>query len=1347
MSIVNTEKEDVTEIGSFLSAAAQSRSDVLLKTAVAPVWYENQPSEANILFDEGAQRSFITEKLATKLNLKILDTEVIQLSTFGESTEKVRRLPKASVHIESTNGYKIPIEVLVVPKIAGPMKNLNTNSLSKLKYLQKLKLAHPVSSNDVFEISLLIGADFYWDFIEDEVIRGDGPTAVKSKVGYLLSGPTHCSSRQNNIGMYNILTDHKIEEFDLQSFWQLESMGIRSQEVDDETTYYMKNYQMSCIEFQENKYVAKLPWKPEHEPLPTNYSVAKRRTENVIKRLSRNPEMMSMYDKIIKDQEQRGFIEKVEMHRETETANTVHYIPHHPVKKDSATTPVRIVYDCSCRESSNKPSLNDCLMNNPPELNELTQILVRFRLNPVALVSDIEKAFLHVGLHEQDRDVTRFLWTSDPTDPSSELTTYRFKSVLFGATCSPFILSATLLKHLEQNDSEVSNQMKRDLYVDNILSSVTDEKEAMDYYEQANKMMKNGGFTLRSWTSNSQLLRNQAKKDNVLDTDTQTKILGLRWNVKTDEIAFAPREILPTKENCITKREILKSSSRIYDPLGLLSPVTVRAKLLLQDLWQGGYEWDELLPAELQTTWKTLAADIQESSSFSFPRRYFTTENCLPYTLQVFTDASMKAYGAVAYLCTENESTIVMAKTRVAPLKKLTLPQLELMAAIVGARLADHLKSALHGIQKVEFWSDSQIVLHWITSNKLLKRFIENRVSEIRRLTLPNSWNYCPTEQNPADLLTRGISASQYKDNLLWNHGPKWLVQGSRNPIVMSTFAGNDEGNSDIEVEIRNPNELKSTGIGEIMKANNYNSYKKLMRITGYILRFISNCRTRSTLRKKGPLQTEELQKGSVLWIKCCQESAYRQEFMQLNDQKKRSSPRLRQLNLFLDKDGLIRCKGRIHNAPIPESAKFPYLIPANHHLAELIVRDAHNQVLHAGVNATVTQIRQLFWIPSARQCVKGILRKCVTCRKVSGTHYTAPDPPPLPKVRLQDAPPFSVTGIDFTGALYVKDKNNIVTKAYVCLFTCASSRAVHLEVISDLSVDSFLQAFSRFTSRKSTPQVIISDNGSTFVAASEELRNLFKSESLQETLANRGIEWRFIPKRAPWYGGFWERLISVTKNTLKKILGRALVDKEMLQTAVIEIERIMNDRPLTYISSDIKDSEPLTPSHLLYGRRITSFAYPKIEIDQSNIPIQMETSVLTKRTKRLNTILEHYWTRWRSEYLTSLREFHKTSGNNVQTIQVGDLVQVHDETPRWKWKLAVITELIHGNDGLVRAAKIKMNGTETNRPIVKLYPLEVNMNNHSRETEHSTDVMCNRLKREASVKARQNIRDWLNIS
>ncbi|VDI29119.1 Hypothetical predicted protein, partial [Mytilus galloprovincialis] len=445
----------------------------------------------NILFDEGAQRSFVTEELASKLDIKAVG----------------------------------------------------------------LRLAHPITNDDKFSISLLIGADFYWDFIEDTVIRGKGPTAVKSKLGYLLSGPTSpdMNRKSGAVGMFNILTNHKPEEFNLEAFWKLESLGVVDVEPEDENIDFMNMYQKTSVEFRKNRYVAKLPWKQDHETLPTNYVITKQRTHNVVKRLSQDPNMLQTYDKIIKDQERRGFIERVE--DPDKAIGQVHYIPHHPVKKDSTTTPIRIVYDCSCRQSRQLPSLNDCLLSTPPILNDLTTLLVRFRLNPVAIVTDIEKAFLHVGLHEEDRDVTRFLWLSDPKDPRSHLTTYRFKSVLFGATCSPFILNAVLLKHLQKEGSQTAKILERDLYVDNILSSVIDENEALNYFTEARQLMLKAGFNLRSWTSNNEQLRQQAAKEDVLDTDKQTKILGMRWNVENDELTYAKRTIVPAQgdENSITK--------------------------------------------------------------------------------------------------------------------------------------------------------------------------------------------------------------------------------------------------------------------------------------------------------------------------------------------------------------------------------------------------------------------------------------------------------------------------------------------------------------------------------------------------------------------------------------------------------------------------------------------------------------------------------------------------------------------------------------------------------------------------------------------------------------------------
>ena len=289
---------------------------------------------------------------------------------------------------------------------------------------------------------------------------------------------------------------------------------------------------------------------------------------------------------------------------------------------------------------------------------------------------------------------------------------------------------------------------------------------------------------------------------------------------------------------------------------------------------------------------------------------------------------------------------------------------------------------------------------------------------------------------------------------------------------------------------------------------------------------------------------------------------------------------------------------------------KFPYLLPMNHHLTKLLVHSIHKQHLHAGVNSTVTALRQRYWVPSARQLVRRLLHKCVPCLKTTGKPYSSPESPPLPHARTQEGRPFEVTSVDFTGALYVRDHGN-ETKAYICLFTCGLSRAIHLEVVRDLSVDTFMQAFRRFAARKSLPRLLLSDNASTYVSAAKELEQLFSSDKLEESLSTRGVQWKFIPVRAPWYGGFWEHLIGMTKSVLKKILGRSFITFEALQMLAVEIEGALNDHPLTYLSADISDPDPLTPSHLLYGRRIMSLPYTTVEDGEISDPTFSPRSAL----------------------------------------------------------------------------------------------------------------------------------------
>ena len=929
------------------------------------------------------------------------------------------------------------------------------------------------------------------------------------------------------------------------------------------------------------------------------------------------------------------------------------------------------------------------------------------------------------------------------------------------------MLSATLQHHLNSYNSSVSQDIKRNLYVDNIISGCQSEEGVLHYYTESRAIMSDAKFNLRSWASNSSKLQKQAQSDGTLDSDTTVNLLGLKWNTCTDTLSLIQRQIKHDATSPVTKRSTLQASSKLYDPLGWLSPITVRAKLLIQELWRKQVSWDEPLNDDFNSKWCQIATDIEEAAKTVMTRRYsvMSMDQCV--YLHVFADASMKAYGAVAYLQNAERVDFIMAKSRVSPLKDTTLPRLELRAAVTAAHLAKFIVSALQfqlSDIRVRLWSDSRIALHWIFSTKQLKPFVANRVEEICSLFPTSVWGYCHTTDNAADLLTRGITPTQLQLSSLWFRGPAWLTSEPEWPKWSP--ASILHVTTDEKVESTNPVTEKTTannpGVHQCININRYSKLTKLYRVTAYVLRFINNSKGTSAKLTR-PLTAVELNHAQKLQVKSIQQEIYPDELSNLQSKSPRL-PLVRQLQLYLNKEGIMCCGGRIHNAPISDSTKFPYLLPKKHRLTELIVRDTHERHLHTGTNSTVTYLRQRYWIPAARQCVRSILRHCVVCNKLCGNHYKTPDPPPLPKHRVQAMEPFTVTGIDFTGALYIRSPEG-EKKVYICLFTCGSTRAVHLEVVADLSEDTFLQAFRRFSSRKSLPRVVVSDNASTFMSAADDLKALFESNVVQESLGNQGIVWKFIPCRAPWYGGYWERLVGLTKNSLKKTLGRAFVTLSSLQTLIVEIEAHLNNRPLTYVSSELNEPEPLTPSHLLYGRMINNLPHPFTTQDEVTDEDFQEVGsklhhTLSKKAKTQALIIQHFWSRWKREYLTSLRETHTTSsGSNKETIRVGDVVIIHDDCHRLKWRLAVVQELQRGNDDLVRSAIIRTANGVTNRPIAKLYPLEVNvgMDAPGRRSQEviedqndcATDTLSPsppRPQRSAAVRARTRIAKWNKI-
>ena len=656
----------------------------------------------------------------------------------------------------------------------------------------------------------------------------------------------------------------------------------------------------------------------------------------------------------------------------------------------------------------------------------------------------------------------------------------------------------------------------------------------------------------------------------------------------------------------------------------------------------------------------------------------------------------------------------------------------------------------------VRLWTDSQIVLHWLWNGSHAQSFVNQRINEIIQHFPAVTWSFTPSEDNPADLLTRGISTTQLKTCKLWTHGPDWLPDTTNwpkwTPANVLEIQALDTATS-FTPSKETTLDTKFAGILAIVDPSRYSRLYRLTAVTAHVYRFIHNLRRRQPSRS-GPLTSTEHSEARRQLIISTQHSTYSEELAFLLKKTSKSPPLVRQLRLFLDDMNLIRCGGRIHNAPTTEASKFPYLLPNKHVVTRMIVADTHEKLHHGGVSITVTALRQVYWIPCIRQCVKSVLRRCVLCRKLVGQPYRSPDPPPLPKIRVMEAPPFTVTGVDFTGALYVKEREE--TKVYICLFSCAVTRAVHLEVVTDLTVETFLLAFRRFCSRKSVPQKMISDNASTYLAAAEELQRMFNSVELKEALESQNISWHFIPKRAPWYGGFWERIIGLTKQAVRKTLGRTFINLKQLETVITEIEAMLNDRPLTYLSSDVTDPEPLTPSHLLYGRRIRPVPCPlDSPVDLDDPDFQVDDSTIRQTVNRQTRLIQQFWQRWKCEYLTSLREFHRTSGHNERVIKKGDVVIVHDEKSRLYWRLAVVEDLIEGNDGLVRAAHIRMGKLKTTRPIVKLYPLEVSevrdqVTTHpsttvnsevSRSTEESSTTT--RVKRTAALRAYQKLAEW----
>lgn len=1246
-------------------------SQVYLQTLVVKLIHDGTERKVRSLIDTGSMRSYILESTAKEMNLCAQGEETLVHSLFGNvKTERCKHNEFSIVLGSLDRDYKCRFKALDQKTISD-----------KIPSIQDSRVIEELQSTDVYisdlgkselKIEVLIGADIAGKLLTGKRFQlKSGLMVVETLLGWTIMGRiNNCSessyekSTQSypSVGMF-------CSSCDISSLWKLDSIGIndpsetrKSNEIHEMT---LKHFQENVIKNREGRYEVCLPWVEDSSLLSTNYEISRKRLQSSVDK-AKNLGYFEKYDEVFKCWQNEGIVEEVS---ESKVEEIRHFIPHHAVLKEGSTTPVRPVFDASCHEKR-KPSLNDCLEKGVNFIEKIPTLLNRFRLGKFGVISDIKQAFLQISIKEKDRLFLAFLWVDD----QGQLKVLRHCRVVFGLVSSPFLLGAVINHHLDKSKLKFTEKanaidlLSQSLYVDNCVVSLNSELEIENFISDANKIMEDGSFILRGWESNS-----------IMTECSTTKVLGLEWNKNTDTLNLSFDTNNELKR--VTKREILSVAQKLFDPMGFLSPVTIYPKLLLQKTWKEKINWDEEIVGDIKEDFEKWYTSLYILNQIKIPRWLIGSLEVYSMNLHVFCDASQYAFAAVIFLrieCSNGVSLkLVQGKSRVAPIKRITIPRLELLAAVIGIRLYTSIidSSEIFKNMTTFFWSDSSTCLAWIKRNENWAIFVKNRVEEIRGISDSSQWKFVPGNLNPADLPSRGCSASKLF-HLRWWEGPEWLRQ------PFESWPSNELNWNEEEIN----EEKRKTVVSSLNKSdsadwyyNRFSKYNMIIRFIAWILRFASNCKNRK--KCAGPLLASEVDSAEIYVLRLVQKEVFSGDNLKS----------LKNLRYFTDDQDLMRLNTKIVlRDDVPDFCQ-PMILPAKHPVVVRLIRKFHEDSCHVGVQGLLSILRERFWILGGRRSIKAVVKSCVICRRHLAKKMAAPICP-LPTERIRDPVAFEVCGVDLAGPVYLKGE----LKAYICLFTCAIVRAVHFELILSLSTEAFIQALRRFISRRGRPMTLFSDNGTNFTGT----ENLLKSLDWQRIQDVQRITWKFSVPCSPWWGGFYERMVRLMKDLLKRTLRRTCLNYEEMMTSLCEVECVINSRPLTYISEDHNDLRPITPS--MFIQDLKDSRTPDLDA--------IEKIKLTKKAVYRQKIREELKLRFRNEYLGQLQ--HRQRDKSSRAPMVGEVVIIgSDNDKRLSWPIAVITEVIKGKDGIVRTIKLKTSTGELWRPIQRIYPLEVRSN------------------------------------
>ncbi|KAK0150310.1 hypothetical protein N1851_008772 [Merluccius polli] len=1282
--------------------------------------------------DSGSSATFCTENLMKRLKAKGRKTEIL-LQTLGQE----RLVPSYQLtglevgNLEGDMYLDLP-KVYTQEKIPVSKENLPTQ-----KDLRRWPHLNGILWKEIdADIELLIGINVPkamepWNIINSQ---GNGPYAVKTVLGWVVNGPLNTCTTMEGSGPPTV-TANRISVSDL------EELFIRQYNEDFSEKQYEGKSEMSVedrrfmeimsssVTLQNGHYHLPLPLRAKDVVMPDNYDMAKQRIGNLQRKFKRDESYALEYSNFMADVIKKGYAEKVPQEQLHRGDGKVWHIPHHGVYHKQKGK-LRVVFDCTSTYKGT--SLNKELLQGPDLTNTLMGVLLRFRQEPIAVMGDIEAMFHQVRVHGEHKDLLRFLWWPGG-DTRQPLEVYRMTVHLFGAVSSPSIANFALQQTADDNTSrfgeEVTETIKCNFYVDDCLKSVPTVERAIELTRELRDACSRGGFVLTKLVSNNRKVlasipeEHRARPVKDLDLDREKlpleRALGIQWNIESDMFTFK----VTVKSRPPTRRGILSIVSSIYDPFGFLCPFILPAKRILQELCRAKLGWDEDIPGEFAKPWRRWVTELHLLGSFQVDRCMKPKDfgQVVTAELHHFCDASELGYGTVSYLRYTDSMgrfhvAFVQGKSRVTPLKQMTIPRLELAAATLAVRVDKMLKMELRlQLADSTFWTDSTSVLKYICNQtKRFHTYVANRVAVIHELSQEKQWRHVTSQDNPADDASRGLHVDAFLKSR-WLKGPEFLKKREKEwpkiPEDLGPLAPDDqEVRKDITVNATQMDERNP--ISRLVE--HYSSWDRLKRAVAWLLklkgRLLLVGQERKSLMKANPgsnptpgpthgaecLSVEDMKEAEKAIIQFEQRQHFGQELAHLMTGKavKRNSP-ICKLDPILD-NGILRVGGRISKMAMPMEQKNPIILPKGSHLSKLILQQIHQRVGHSGRSHMLSKLQERFWLACANSLARKIIRSCVFCRRMQAK-VEEQKMSDLPEDRLlPDLPPFTNVGIDYFGPIEVK-RGRAHVKRWGVIFTCLVSRAVHLEVASHLDTNSCINALRRFMCRRGPVKSIRTDNGTNFVGAQKELKEALKGLDhvrIQNELLKDEVKWTFNPPFGAHHGGIWERLIRLLKKILFAVLKEQTLDDETLQTALCEVEAIMNDRPITTVSGDPNDLEPLTPNHLLQLK-----AQP---IMPSGL-FQKGDLYSRRRWRQAQYLADLFWKRWVREYAPLMQQRSKWN-HPRRNLRPDDVVVIADDTaPRNSWLMGRVVKTFPGAKGLIRSVLVKTKSSTLQRPVDKL--------------------------------------------